>query len=140
MRTCIYGGPRTGKTTLALALGEERNAMKADDDGTWHPAKVTRVRHTDDLMSGLAWSEVSQKIADQWLTEPGPWIIEGVACARALRKWLRANPEGKPCDEVILLWSPHVELTSGQASMAKGCRKVWLEIAGQLKARGVAIR
>jgi hypothetical protein len=127
MRTCIFGGPRTGKTTLAARL--EGPAVDA-----------APVRHTDDLIGHLPWSGVSQVIADQWLTAPGPWIIEGVAVGRALRKWLRANPTGKPCDEVVLLWAPHAALTQGQASMAKGCAKVWREIEGELVARGVVVR
>jgi hypothetical protein len=96
-------------------------------------------RHTDDLIGVLDWSGCSHRIAFDWFAQPGPWIIEGVAVGRALRKWLAANPEGKPCDEVILLWSPRVTLTPKQAVMAKGCTKVWLEIAGRIKARGVKI-
>jgi adenylate kinase family enzyme len=126
MRTCIFGGPRTGKTTLAVEMVGRR--------------RLTPVRHTDDLIGVLDWSGQSHRIAFDWFAQPGPWIIEGVAVGRALRKWLAANPEGKPCDEVILLWSPRVTLTPGQARMAAGCAMVWRAIEGELVRRGVVIR
>lgn len=122
-RLVIVGGPRTGKTTLAAELVGTRG--------------LTRVRHTDDLIE-LGWSEASQRIADEWLTEPGPWIIEGVAAVRGLRKWLRANP-GRPCDRVVHLLTPKVFLTSGQAGMTKGHAKIWREVEPELRARGVEI-
>lgn len=112
-RIVICGGPRTGKTTLAREL----EVITARDP-----------RHTDDLVH-LGWSEASQAAA-LWLDEPGPWIIEGVAMSRALRKWRDAHPgEPPPVDKVIRLTTPHVELTKGQAAMAKGEETVWQEIA-----------
>lgn len=118
-RICIAGGPRTGKTTLSTSLG------------------VARVRHTDDLMH-LGWSEASAAAA-LWLDAPGPWIVEGVAAVRALRKWLAAHPEGKPCDVAYWLDEPVVPTSSGQRAMAKGCATVWDEIEAELRARGVEI-
>lgn len=118
MRIAIAGGPRCGKTTLAETLGA--------------------ARHTDDLIE-RGWSEASALTAT-WFDEPGPWIIEGVAVPRALRKWLAANPEGRPCDVVHWLGAPRVPLTDGQVSMFKGCAKVWGEIVGELQRRGVEIR
>ena len=123
-RTVIIGAPRTGKTTLAVELVGRT---------------TTRVRHTDDLIGVLDWSAASRKIADQWLTEAGPWIIEGVAAVRGLRKWLRANPTGSPCDTIIVCSHPKVARTEGQGRMAKGHDKIWREIRGELEARGVAI-
>jgi len=118
-RTVIVGGPRTGKTTLAATL--DPSAM-----------------HTDDLIGVLPWSAASQHIADDWISKPGPWTIEGVAAVRALRKWLAAN-EGKPCERVIVLEVPRVELTTAQAGMAKGHAKILAEIEGELASRGVEI-
>lgn len=123
MKIIIAGGPKTGKTTLANELAEKCG----------HPAK-----HTDDLIS-LGWSEASQLCADDWLNTEGDWIIEGVATTRALRKWLQANAEGKPCDQVHYLSEPHVELTKGQQAMAKGCFTVWMEVFNELRERGVEI-
>lgn len=119
-RVAIAGGPRCGKTTLASALG------------------VAPVRHTDDLIS-KGWSEASAEAAT-WFDETGPWIIEGVAVPRALRKWLAAHPDGKPCDIVYWLDTPHTELTKGQRGMLRGCETVWREIVGELERRGVEIR
>ena len=118
-RICIIGGPRTGKTTLASSM--------------------SHVLHTDDLIGQFDWSRVSEFVAQDWLARPGPWVIEGVAAVRALRKWLAANAEGMPCERIIVLTKPHVELSKGQASMTKGHEKVWQEVRPMLLARGVAV-
>lgn len=103
-----------------------------------HPPEYWRfVRSTDDAMH-LGWSEASQEVST-WLDEEGPWIIEGVALPRALRKWLRANEFGKPCDRVILLRESHEKLSKGQQAMAKGLWTVWAEIVPELRHRGVEI-
>lgn len=139
-RILITGGPRTGKTTLAEKMFEAHD---------WHHAEPDcdgcgQLRHTDDLIAQCAglgkdgWSEAS-RLASEWLDAPGPWIIEGVAVCRALRKWREAHPgESPPVDKVIRLTTPHVALTKGQATMAKGEETVWQEIAGWLYAAGVA--
>jgi dephospho-CoA kinase len=119
MKRIIGGGPRTGKTTLANGLGGN-------------------VRHADDTI-GMGWSESSEEVS-RWLDEPGDQTIEGVQAARALRKWLVRNPEGKPCDEVVWLSNPKVGRSSGQETMAKGCEKVFSEIEPELKRRGVTVR
>jgi KaiC/GvpD/RAD55 family RecA-like ATPase len=120
-RIVICGGPRTGKTTLSTSLG------------------IARVRHTDDVMD-LGWSEASAEVAT-WFDEPGPWVIEGVAVGRALRKWLAAN-EGKPCDVVYYLDEALESLGGkvGRATMAAGCWTVWKEIREALEDRGVETR
>lgn len=125
-RVVVIGSPRAGKTTYANKRGRREGV---------------EVRHTDDLIDevGLDWSGVSERVASDWFAQPGPWIIEGVAAVRALRKWLRYNPAGKPCEEIVLLEEPRVALTDGQARMAKGCAKVWAEVEGQLRARGVEV-
>lgn len=121
-RICITGGPRTGKTTMALKL------LYDLPDG--------QVRHTDDLIK-LGWSEASQH-ASLWLDEPGPWIIEGVAVSRALRKWRDRNPGlPPPVDEMIYLTDPYEKLSPGQLAMAKGVATVHAEIAGWLREHGV---
>lgn len=122
-RIAIAGGPKTGKTTFAKALGAGL--------GIAH-------RSTDDLM-GREWSEASAK-ASTWFDADGSWIVEGVAVPRALRKWLAANPTGKPVDRVIWIHGAKAERTKGQETMAKGCTTVWREILPELKARGVEIQ
>lgn len=122
MRILIAGVPRAGKTTLAMELGKQL---------------ALPVRHTDSLI-GLGWSE-SSAAAAKWLEDPGPWIIEGVAVPRALRKWLAANA-GAPCDTVHWMPGARLHLTPGQKSMAGGCVTVWAEILPTLVARGVEVR
>lgn len=120
-RVLIVGGPGTGKSTLAHRIG---------------PAE--RVRSTDELVGVLEWSEVSVEVA-LWLCEPGPWVIEGVATARALRKWLAASP-GTALDVVVVLTGqPFVELTKGQAAMNKGVSTVWNEIVIDVLKRGARV-
>lgn len=118
-RICITGGPRTGKTTLACTIADEYGDHAS-----------TTVGHTDDLIDKLkhlgkeAWSAASAEVAT-WLDAPGPWVIEGVAVSRALRKWRDAHPgAAPPVDRVIYLSEPHEALTPGQAAMAKGVATV----------------
>ncbi len=120
-RIIIAGGPRCGKSVLSRKLG------------------VTPVRGTDELI-GLGWSEASEA-ASRWFNEPGPWIAEGVAMPRALRKWLAAHPGStKPADLVVWLGVAVVARVAGQEAMAAGCLTVWREIRPELFRRGVRIR
>lgn len=118
MRVAIAGVPRAGKTTLAARF----------------PGLSL---HTDNLID-LGWSEASEAAA-VWFDERDPFVIEGVAVPRALRKWLAAHPEGKPCDRLFWLERPLQELSPGQARMAKGCLTVWHEVRPELERRGVEI-
>lgn len=118
-RIIIAGGPRTGKTTLAAT----------------YPGLVL---HTDDLIGQLDWSAASG-VAAGWFDVPGPWVIEGVATVRALRKWLAAHASGQPADLVLWLGTPLVARTPGQVTMARGCETVWAEVLPLLRARGVAV-
>jgi hypothetical protein len=127
VKLCITGGPRTGKTWRADAL---------------LASELGRVLHTDHLIDATEddnWSR-SSTAAAQWLDLPDPYVIEGVAVARALRKWLAAHPDGRPCDMLIVLTVPVVPVTPRQAAMAKGVATVLREISGELLARGVHIR
>jgi hypothetical protein len=116
LRVVIAGGPRTGKTTLAASLD-------------------VPVLHTDDLIS-LGWVAAGAAVA-KWLDQPGPWVIEGVTAPRALRRWLKRNPAGAPCDLIAFLARPAIPRTRGQEAMAKGCAKIFAEIAPVLAVRGV---
>lgn len=139
-RIVITGGPRTGKTTLAGQLPQlfMVGALPLID------VRTAPILHTDDLIAELAhlgkdaWSEGSRRVAE-WLDAPGPWIIEGVAVSRALRKWHEAHPgAAPPVDRVIYLTEPYEPLTPGQASMAKGVEKVHRELVDWLNEHGVA--
>lgn len=121
-RLVITGGSRTGKTTLQNALA----------------GMFGWALSTDDLIDDYEWGEVSMVVADLML-EPGPWIIEGVAAVRALRNYCERKLGPKPCDGVIYLESPLVELEPGQEAMRKGCRTIWEETRPMLEAAGVQI-
>lgn len=125
-RICITGGPRTGKTTLAHAMQSSSIAR-----GEIAPGVIS----TDDYIQ-LGWSEASAAVAAK-LDEPGPWIIEGVAVSRALRKWRDAHPgEPPPCDRVIYLDEPYETLIYGQRVMSSGVRTVHAEIEAWLESHG----
>lgn len=119
-RVVIVGGPRTGKTTLAA---------RYRDVPVWH---------TDDYIKRTFEQSVEAMLP--LLDEPGPWVLEGVTTVRVLRAWLRAGHSGKPCDEVICCWEAKMALSRGQETMAKGCRTIWSQIAGELLLRGVEIK
>ena len=87
---------------------------------------------------GLEWSEASLA-ASHWFDAPGPWICEGVAMCRALRKWLARNTEGMPCDVALWLAFPVAERVAGQFTMALGCETVWNQVAPELRNRGVTV-
>jgi hypothetical protein len=108
MRVLITGGPKTGKTTLSTTYD-------------------CPVRHTDDLIE-LDWSDQSDQVAG-WLDDPGPWVIEGVAVVRGLRKWLRAHEQGLPFDHLIYLTKPLTAQTQGQSTMGTATRTIWCQIA-----------
>ncbi len=124
-RVVIGGVPRARKTTLSTFIGE---------------AGAPVLRHTDDLIESHGWSEASAEVAT-WFDVPGPWVIEGVATIRALRKWMKRhdNDLDAPCDVLIWMPRPVEELEGGRASLAKGCCTVYAEIASDLEDRGVEI-
>ena len=122
-RLIIVGGPHVGKTTLAKRLKDELG--------------ITNTKHSDDVKH-LGWSE-SSEFASKWFNERGEWIIEGVQMARALRKWLKANPKTPLDADLVVLNRPFDTLVEGQESMAKGVRTVFSEIQSELLQRGTRI-
>src|SRR5690606_11830128 len=121
-KIAIAGFPRAGKTTRAktVALG------------------VGELRSTDSLKEVGDWSKESE-IAAAMFDEDASFVMEGMVVHRALRKWLRANPEGRPVDEVLWMGSPKVETTKGQAAMGKGAETVMREILPELRKRVVVV-
>lgn len=121
-RIVIAGGPRAGKSTLASKLNDGRYRI-----------------HDGEELRGADWSTGSLQ-ASSWLDEPGPWICENVAMARALRKWLARNPT-RPvsADLIVHIGFQVAERVPGQAAMAKGCDTVWREIRPELMRRGARI-
>lgn len=68
---------------------------------------------------------------------PGPWIIEGAAAVRALRKALALSR--KPCDAVVLVLGYKVDPTPGQIAMGKGIATVWFGIEADVRSRGIHV-
>jgi hypothetical protein len=122
-RVLFVGGPRTGKTTLALELSQRHSRT---------------VRCTDALLGTFDWSGCSAEAAT-WITADGEWIIEGAATARALRKWLDQNPGVALDATIVLTGQPFVELTKGQAAMNKGVSTVWNGIVIEVLKRGARV-
>jgi hypothetical protein len=122
-RIVIAGGPHSGKSTLAAGINADRRY---------------RVHDGEELVGG-DWSAGSLA-ASLWLDEPGPWICENVAMARAIRKWLTRNPTRPfPADLVINLSCQVAARSPGQAAMAKGCETVWAQVQPELVKRGVRV-
>jgi hypothetical protein len=127
MRILILGGPKTGKTTLANKIGERMKLA----------ISPPRIRHSDELIGKLDWSDSSKAVA-LWLSEPGNYVIEGVTVIRALRKHFAISNAG-PCDHIIYLTEPYVTLTPGQLSMTKGVDTIWGEIRPEIIKRNIPI-
>ncbi len=122
MKVAIAGPPRAGKTTFALELAR----------------KTGQLLESTDRFKELSWSYQSTAAA-MLFNADGDQIIEGVTTPRAMRKWMAANPTGRPVDTVYWLGTPREQLSPGQNTMAKGIDKVMAEIVPELKERGVTI-
>lgn len=127
MRLLITGAPRTGKTTMAIELTEPGMAGRHYcTDPQDHHAVPAGVSGTP---VGLEWSECSLWIAQHWLELPGPWVIEGVAVPRALRKWHALHPDAPPpCDKLVVLVECHEPLGKRQLKMSQDLHGVLDEL------------
>jgi len=123
-RIVVCGSPKSGKSTYALQL------LHTQVGGTF-------LYHLDSLIASHAWSDQSE-VALKYLTEASPCIVEGCAAVRALRKYLDRHV-GRPCDTVVRMATPRVELSRGQETLRKGEVTIWREIESELQRRGVAI-
>lgn len=127
MRTLITGAPRTGKTTMGMFYAEQGIRHYCTDPRDLCPAGVPGTP------VGLGWSECSQWVADKLLELPGPWVIEGVAVPRALRKWHAAHPDAPPpADRLIVLTEQHEALTARQDAMGVGLLAVLADLGDWL--------
>ena len=124
VRIAILGPPRCGKTVLSMRLGDVTGMVP---------------QHTDDLC-GVTWDgrNASQVVAEEWMAA-SDWLVEGVACVRAIRKRLAMKPTEKPADYIIYLTEPFEILTHGQLAMAKGHWTIWDGIEPKLRELGCAI-
>jgi hypothetical protein len=126
-RLAIVGPPNSGKTTLASVLK------------VMHACHVA-VQSTDDVSRTLGLtSEASAVVASWFGTDDGARVIEGVLCARGLRKFCALNPGVKPCCRVLVLSEVFEPPSKGQISFAKAIATVFREIEPELLARGVVV-
>ncbi len=119
----VIGVPRAGKSTIATSLASELDIP---------------LKHIDEWAKTLAWSETSDKVAEKLETE-GPWIMDGVAGVRGLRKWLERNPGKKPDFMIIWMGEPAIKLTAAQDNMRNGTITIWKSITPELLKREVHI-
>lgn len=119
MRVVVAGGPGAGKTTLAAELAARLGLP---------------IIATDDLQH-LPWSDQSS-VAATWMERPGPWVMEGVTTARALRK--RLEEPGKPCDVVVYL-RPPLRQRGGKRQMSRQIDTILADLRAPLQRRGVEL-
>lgn len=124
-RVAIIGGPGCGKSTLAQAHARKLGCLVLCTDTLEQAQKTGRastqnVLYAPSSLNGQ-WSPLSLWVSQSWLNRPGPWVVEGVALIRALRKWHEAHPEElPPCDVVYWCREPLIELEPGAHSMLSG--------------------
>lgn len=124
MKLLITGAVLSGKSTLAARFAAATPNLP--------------VLCTNELIGKMDWSAESEEVS-KWFARTDSFICEGATVVRALRKWLKANPTGKPCDQVIYLRTPLKELTKGQISSCKAQETMWREIEADLRGRGVQV-
>ncbi len=115
-RVVVCGGPRAGKTAVAVRASERYSRP---------------VFFGDALIGNLSWSDASMEVS-RWFDREGEWIIEGVVCARALRKWLARNDGRKRTFDVVRVTDGIHDRSDAQSAKAKGEATVWDEIAPAL--------
>ena len=125
MKIIIVGGPKRGKSTYCRDL---ELPIFCTDPRSLCPEPETGVTYLSERFAAKGmWSASSQFIADDWFNMAGPWCVEGVATARALRKW---RGSALLCDKIVVFRHayPSAVVSKGQEAMAKGVMKVWSEI------------
>lgn len=134
-RYILVGPPRGGKSTFARALRAQGVPTFCADPQSLVKQPEEGVTYLDAAFAepGM-WSAATDFIAASWLNMSPPWCIEGVALARALRKWLRDAPAGAlPAEHVVVFREPMARQSPGQQRMAKGVETAWSQVATRLR-------
>lgn len=122
MRLAICGAPRAGKSTLAALIGAELGLpVVCTDDYRTHP-----------------WPTVPDLVLRD-IRDRESWILEGTQAARVLRRWLNERGANPMLQSVYWLDKPVLELTEGQATMAKGIRTVFADVRPLLNKLGIPV-
>jgi hypothetical protein len=127
-RIVLIGGPRRGKSTIARAYRDQGIPTFCSDPPSLVKDHEDNVEY---LPEGLTWQESSQYVADNWLIQPGPWCVEGIAAARALRKVIASGKldELEGVEVYVLERAQESAAVSPQQdAAAKGVMTVWNEI------------
>lgn len=124
-RVGVIGGPGCGKSTLARAHASKMGCLVLCTDTLEQAQKTGRAQTANVLYAPSSfngqWSPLSLWVSQSWLNRAGPWVIEGTALIRALRKWHEAHPgELPPLDVLYWCRDPLIELEPGQCAMAAG--------------------
>lgn len=140
-RYIIIGPPFAGKSTLMQKLMAKGYPAFCTDSKTQTREVVKGVTY---LQDGLEWSEASQYVADNWLGTAGPWVVEGVAALRAVRKMIRqGNGAALKGAEIIVLSFMHYKdqdnLKEGHFAMNRAFRSMWAEIGPLCKGLGIVV-
>lgn len=129
-RIAIVGGPLRGKSTYAAKLASLYRLPVYCGD----PKSTVRVASPDVtyVPEGLPFrgaGGVADFIAREWLVLPGPWVVEGHAVARALRRYVMDGPPHPPADQIFVMVSgPYAAESERQRAMARAVETVWSQI------------
>lgn len=158
-RIVIVGGPRTGKSWLAVVLElelakrarVERVPVRCGDPLSKVKDPLPRVEYLPEDLPFAGDDGAAQWVAGSWFAMPGPWICEGHVMARALRRWLAkeeriwSDSEGPPMSHfprIIVLENQRddCDVSPGQRAMHKGVMRVWASIANEFPEEMVEYR
>lgn len=133
-RYILIGGPRTGKSTYASRLRDLGYGVVCADPINRAKDVIPGVEYLPaELGDPQAWSLASEYIATVLMARPGPWVLEGVAMARALRKWLPLHPGELPAEHVVVFAEAMAPQSEGQRRMSVGVASVFAQVSGRLR-------